>query len=99
MDALYDRLETILAKGGDVPAADALEPGGRWTNLLTAVGTYISGAELEPHFRPRFHQLPRLGGELERHRGLWRDYRRRWSGIARRRSIARSAGSTTTDDD
>ena len=46
MDALYDRLETILAKGGDVPAADALEPGGRWTNLLTAVGTYISGAEL-----------------------------------------------------
>jgi len=46
MDALYDRLEAILAKGGDVPAANALEPGGRWTNLLTAVGTYISGAEL-----------------------------------------------------
>ena len=46
MDALYDRLEAILAKGGDVPAADALEPGGRWTNLLTAVGSYISGAEL-----------------------------------------------------
>jgi monoamine oxidase len=46
MDALYDRLEAILAKGGDAPAADALEPGGRWTNLLTAVGTYISGAEL-----------------------------------------------------
>jgi len=46
MDALYDRLEAILAKGDDVPAADALEPGGRWNNLLTAVGTYISGAEL-----------------------------------------------------
>jgi monoamine oxidase len=46
MDALYDRLEAMLAKGGDIPAADALEPGGRWNNLLTAVATYISGAEL-----------------------------------------------------
>ena len=46
MDALHDRLEAILAKGGDVAAANALKPGGRWTNLLTAVGTYISGAEL-----------------------------------------------------
>ena len=46
MDALYDRLEAILAKGGDVAAAAALAPDGRWTNLLTAVGTYISGAEL-----------------------------------------------------
>ena len=46
MDALYERLETMLAKGGDVPASDALAPGGRWNNLLTAVGTYISGAEL-----------------------------------------------------
>jgi len=46
MDALYDRLETLLAKGGDVPAADALKPGGRWNGLLTAIGTYISGAEL-----------------------------------------------------
>jgi monoamine oxidase len=47
MDALYERLETMLANGGDVPASDALTPGGRWNNLLTAVGTYISGAELE----------------------------------------------------
>lgn len=46
MGELYDRLEAILAKGGDVPAANALKPGGRWNNLLTAVGTYISGAEL-----------------------------------------------------
>ncbi|MGA2565970.1 MAG: NAD(P)/FAD-dependent oxidoreductase [Pseudolabrys sp.] len=46
MDALYDRLEAMLATGGDVPAADALEPGGRWNDLLTAVATYISGAEL-----------------------------------------------------
>jgi monoamine oxidase len=46
MGELYDRLEAILAKGGDVPAANALQPGGRWNNLLTAVGTYISGAEL-----------------------------------------------------
>jgi monoamine oxidase len=46
MGELYDRLEAILAKGGDVPAAYALKPGGRWNNLLTAIGTYISGAEL-----------------------------------------------------
>ena len=46
MDALYDRLEAMLANGGDVPASDALPRGGRWNNLITAVGTYISGAEL-----------------------------------------------------
>ena len=46
MDALYERLEVMLTNGGDVPASDALVPGGRWNNLLTAVGTYISGAEL-----------------------------------------------------
>ncbi len=44
-DGLYDRLESILAKGGDVPAAAGLEPGGRWNNLITAIGTFISGAE------------------------------------------------------
>jgi monoamine oxidase len=45
-DGLYDRLESILAKGGDAPAAEGLEPGGRWNNLITAIGTFISGAEL-----------------------------------------------------
>ena len=47
MDALYDRLEAMLAKGGDVAANAALPPGGRWNNLVTAVGTFISGAELD----------------------------------------------------
>jgi monoamine oxidase len=45
-DGLYDRLESILAKGGDAVAAEGLEPGGRWNNLITAIGTFISGAEL-----------------------------------------------------
>ena len=30
----------------DVAAASVLEPGGRWNNLIIAIGTYISGAEL-----------------------------------------------------
>ena len=47
MDALHDRLEAMLAKGGDVAASDALEHGGRWNALITAVGTYISGAEFD----------------------------------------------------
>ncbi len=46
MNALYERLEVMLAKGGDVAASEALPPGGRWNNLITAVGTFISGAEL-----------------------------------------------------
>ena len=47
MDRLYDRLEAMLAKGGDVAASAALPPGGRWNDLITAVSTYISGAELD----------------------------------------------------
>ena len=46
MNALYERLEAMLANGGDVTASAGLEPSGRWNNLLTAVGTYISGVEL-----------------------------------------------------
>jgi monoamine oxidase len=46
MDGLYDRLEEMLAKGGDIAASEALPPGGRWNNLITAIGTFISGAEL-----------------------------------------------------
>jgi monoamine oxidase len=46
MDDLYDRLEAVLAKGGDLPASEVLPPGGRWNDLITAVGTFISGAEL-----------------------------------------------------
>jgi monoamine oxidase len=35
------------AKGPDGPASAYLEPRGRWNNLLNAIGTYISGAELD----------------------------------------------------
>ena len=45
MDGLHDRIEALLAKGGDAPVGQALVPSGRWNNLITAVGTYISGAE------------------------------------------------------
>ena len=97
MDELYDRVEAILAKGGDVPAADALKPDGRWNNLLTAVGTYISGVELSRISGARLHQLSRLGSELEHHRGLMaRPSRPRGRNCARR-SNPRSAGSTTAD--
>jgi monoamine oxidase len=46
MDKLYDRLEAMLAKDGDAPASQGLEPGNRWNDLIVAVGTYISGTEL-----------------------------------------------------
>ena len=45
MDGLHDRIEAMLAKGGDAPVGEALAPSGRWNNLINAVGTYISGAE------------------------------------------------------
>src|SRR3974390_281117 len=40
MDRFYDRLETLLAKGDDVTAREAPEPGSRWNNMLTAVRTF-----------------------------------------------------------
>jgi monoamine oxidase len=43
----FARLSAAVAQGRDIPAADLLEPGNRWNGLLTAVGTYISGTELE----------------------------------------------------
>lgn len=43
----YARLEDAAALEPDRPAADFLEPGGRWNALLDAVATYINGAELE----------------------------------------------------
>lgn len=46
MAAFFERLSVAVAKGKDMPASDLLEPGNRWNNLITAVGTYISGTEL-----------------------------------------------------
>jgi monoamine oxidase len=45
--AFFDRLGPELWKNGDVAASAMLEPNGRWNSLITAVGTYISGAELD----------------------------------------------------
>ena len=44
--AFYDRLH-IEDDEPDVPAARFLASGERWNNLINAIGTYISGAELE----------------------------------------------------
>ena len=42
----FGRLETA-ANSPDAPAAAYLESNGRWNNLINAIGTYISGAELD----------------------------------------------------
>ena len=44
--AFHDRLSTLGDKP-DIPASGFLEPGNRWNNLFNAIGTYISGAELD----------------------------------------------------
>ena len=46
MKRFYERVEAAAAKEPDAAAASVLEPDGRWNNLIIAVGTYISGAEL-----------------------------------------------------
>lgn len=49
LDALQkfeQRLDTF-SDGDDVAAATFLEPLGRWNGLIDAVGTYVSGADLE----------------------------------------------------
>jgi monoamine oxidase len=46
MDEFHDRVDEA-AKGPDVAAASVLKPGGHWNGLIMAVGTYISGAELD----------------------------------------------------
>jgi monoamine oxidase len=44
--AFFERLEAA-AKGPDRPASDFLEPNGRWNSLINAIGTYISGGDLD----------------------------------------------------
>lgn len=46
MGAFYDRLHEARNEP-DRPAATLLEPGSRWNPLITAVSTYINGAELD----------------------------------------------------
>jgi monoamine oxidase len=47
MGEFFERLSAAVAKGKDMPASELLESGNRWNNLITAVGTYISGTELQ----------------------------------------------------
>jgi monoamine oxidase len=46
MEEFHDRVDEA-AKGPDVAAASVLQPGGHWNELIMAIGTYISGAELD----------------------------------------------------
>ncbi len=43
----FARVSERAQKEPDVPAAALMAPGCRWNNLINAVGTYISGAELD----------------------------------------------------
>jgi monoamine oxidase len=43
----YQALESLAPDGPDVAAAAFLEPGNRWNDLLNAISTYVSGAELD----------------------------------------------------
>lgn len=45
-DAFYERVAEA-AKTGERPAAELLEPGGRWNGLIGAVSTYANGVEPE----------------------------------------------------
>jgi monoamine oxidase len=47
MDKFYARVEAAAIKEPDIAAASVLELDSRWNNLIIAVGTYISGAELD----------------------------------------------------
>jgi monoamine oxidase len=50
LDALQtfeQRLDSLADGADDIPAAAFLEPLGRWNGLIDAVGTYVSGADLE----------------------------------------------------
>ncbi len=47
MERFYAQVEAAAAKQPDIAAAEVLEPGGRWNNMINAVATYISGAELD----------------------------------------------------
>jgi monoamine oxidase len=43
----HERLDTFARGEGDVPAATFLDPQGRWNELINAISTYVSGAELD----------------------------------------------------
>ena len=46
-EAFYECVEAAAQNDPDCAASTLLEPGNRWNNLLNALSTYISGAELD----------------------------------------------------
>lgn len=46
-EEFFARVGERAQRSPDVPAAALLAPGGRWNGLIGAIGTYISGAELD----------------------------------------------------
>jgi monoamine oxidase len=47
LHGFFERVGKVAAGPHDVAASQALDPNGRWNNLISAIGTYISGAEPE----------------------------------------------------
>ena len=45
--SFYQRLDSLSEDAPDVAATTFLAPHGRWNGLISAVGSYVSGAELE----------------------------------------------------
>ena len=45
--AFFERVSKAADETRDMPASDLLESGNRWNGLISALGTYISGGELE----------------------------------------------------
>ena len=43
----HERFDALAEPAPDVPAANLLEPSDQWNNLINAVSTYVSGAELD----------------------------------------------------
>jgi monoamine oxidase len=47
LQSFFERVGKVAAGEHDVAASLALEPNGRWNNLISAICTYISGAEAD----------------------------------------------------
>jgi monoamine oxidase len=47
MNEFYERLDELAAAEPDRAATACLEPGNRWNGLIGAVGTYVTGADLD----------------------------------------------------
>lgn len=47
LDVFYGRVHDLARSGEDVPASQALQPGGRWNDLIGTVATFVAGAGWE----------------------------------------------------